>query len=74
MVVNKNDADIMLSMVTAGLASSFSEDQEAAIMVVEKWRTKDCLDAMTHTSYGSDWLNEYAMQVVEELKDELGLC
>lgn len=71
MVVNKNDAGIMLSMVTAGLASPHSEDQEAAIMVVEKWRTKECLEAMCNTTYGSDWLKEYAMQVVEELKEEL---
>lgn len=73
MVVNKNDAGIMLSMVTAGLSSSHSEDQEAAIMVVEKWRTKECLEAMCNTTYGSDWLKEYAMQVVEELKEELEL-
>lgn len=71
MVVNKNDAGIMLSMVIAGLASPHSEDQEAAIMVVEKWRTKECLEAMCNTTYGSDWLKEYAMQVVEELKEEL---
>lgn len=73
MVVNKSDASIMLSMVTAGLTSSHSEDQEAAIMVVEKWRTKECLEAMCNTTYGSDWLKEYAMQVIEELKEELEL-
>ena len=73
MVVNSNDADIMLSMVTSGLASQYSEDQEAAIMVVEKWRTKECYDAMTHTTYGSDWVKEYAMQVAEEIKNERGL-
>lgn len=71
MVVNKNDADIMLSMVTSGIASQHSEDQEAAIMVIEKWRTKECLDAMLNTTYGSDWVREYAMQVVAELKEEL---
>ncbi len=73
MVVNKSDASIMLSMVTAGLASSHPDDQEAAIMVVEKWRTKECLEAMCNTTYGSDWLKEYAMQVIEELKEELEL-
>ena len=73
MVVNKNDAGIMLSMVTTGLSSPHSEDQEAAIMVVEKWRTKECLEAMCNTTYGSDWVKEYAMQVIEELKNELEL-
>lgn len=73
MVVDKSDTDIMLSMVVAGIASTHSEDQEAAIMVVEKWRTKDCLDAMLNTSYGSDWVREYAMQVIGELKEELGV-
>ena len=73
MVVNKNDADIMLSMITSGIASQHSEDQEAAVMVIEKWRTKECLDAMLNTTYGSDWVREYAMQVVAELKEELGV-
>ena len=73
MVVNKNDADIMLSMVTSGIASQHSEDQEAAIMVVEKWRTKECLDALLNTTFGSDWVKEYAMQVIEELKEELAV-
>lgn len=73
MVVNKNDADIMLSVVTSGIASQHSEDQEAAIMVVEKWRTKECLDAMLNTTFGSDWVREYAMQVMEELKEELAV-
>ena len=40
MEVNKNDAGIMLSIVTTGLSSPHSEDQEAAIMVVEKWHEK----------------------------------
>lgn len=73
MVVNVNDADIMLSMVTSGISSQHSEDQEAAIMVIEKWRTKECLDAMLNTTYGSDWVREYAMQVASELKEELGV-
>lgn len=73
MVVNQNDADIMLSIVTSGIASQHSEDQEAAIMVVEKWRTRECLDALLNTTYGSDWVREYAMQVVEELKEELAV-
>lgn len=73
MVVNPSDANIMLSMVAAGIASVHSEDQEAAIMVIEKWRTKECLDAMLNTTYGSDWVREYAMQVITELKEELGV-
>lgn len=72
MVVNKSDADYMLPMVTVGLSSKYSEDQEAAIMVVEKWRTKECLDALLSTTYGSDWVKEYALQVAAELKEELG--
>lgn len=73
MVVNSSDANIMLSMVAAGVASVHSEDQEAAIMVIEKWRTKECLDAMLNTTYGSDWVREYALQVIAELKEELGV-
>lgn len=73
MVVNPSDANIMLSMVAAGVASVHSEDQEAAIMVIEKWRTKECLEAMLNTTYGSDWVKEYAIQVITELKEELGV-
>ena len=73
MVVNRNDADIMLSIVTSGISSQHSEDQEAALMVIEKWRTKECLDAMLNTTYGSDWVKEYAMQIAAELKEELGV-
>lgn len=71
MVVNRKDAGYMLPMVIGGLASKHTEDQEAAIMVIEKWRTKECLDAMLNTTYGSDWVKEYAMQVIEELREEL---
>ncbi len=71
MVVDIQDAGYLMTMVTAGLSSLHAEDQEAAIMVVEKWRTKECLDAMVNTSYGSPWIKEYASQVVHELKEEL---
>lgn len=73
MVVNKNDVDIMLSIVTSGISSQHPEDQEAALMVIEKWRTKECLDAVLNTTFGSDWVKEYAMQIAAELKEELGV-
>lgn len=71
MVVDIQDAGYLMTMVTAGLSSLHAEDQEAAIMVVEKWRTKECLDAMVNTSYGSHWIKEYANQVIHELREEL---
>lgn len=73
MVVTGNDIDYMMPVVTAGLSSTHLEDQEAAIMVVEKWRTRTCLEALLNTTYGSEWMNEYAMQVAKELKGELGV-
>ncbi len=73
MVVNETDYEYMLSMVTCGVASQHPEDQEAAIMVIEKWRTKECLEAMQNTTFGSDWIKEYADQVITELKNELGV-
>ena len=73
MVVNRGDVSYMLSIVTSGLSSRHLEDQEAAIMVVEKWRTKECLEALLNTTYGSEWVREYAMQVAAELKVELGV-
>lgn len=71
MVVDVSDAAFLMTMVCAGLVSVHTEDQEAAIMVVEKWRTRECLEAMRNTHYGSAWVKEYAMQVINELRQEL---
>ncbi len=62
----------ILPMVKASFNDEHIEVQEAAIMVAERWRNKMCLDALETTKFASDWIRDYANQVIEELKEELG--
>ena len=71
----KGDENILLPMVLASLRSDNSAEQEAAIMVIEEWRTKECLDAISNVPrFSSDIIADYAKMVTDELKQELGEC
>ena len=61
----------ILPMVKASFNDTHVEVQEAAIMVAENWRNKMCLDALTSTQFASNWIKDYANQVIEELREEL---
>jgi len=62
-------------MVKAGLSDSHSKTQEAALMVIEQWRTRNCLIAIeTAPSFNSSWLCDYAKQIESELNEELRPC
>ena len=75
MITEPGDENILLPMVIASLRSKNSAEQEAAIMVIEEWRTKECLDAIsTITVYSSEIIADYARMVTNELKEELGQC
>lgn len=74
MVVEQENSDMLLPIVIAGLANINSKTQEAALMVIEQWRTKNCLDALQTTNFSSVWLKEYAKQIEAELIEELCLC
>lgn len=73
-VVEQENSDMLLPIVIAGLANINSKTQEAALMVIEQWRTKNCLDALQTTNFSSVWLKEYAKQIEAELIEELCLC
>lgn len=73
-VVEQENSDMLLPIVIAGLANKNSKTQEAALMVIEQWRTKNCLDALQTTNFSSVWLKEYAKQIEAELIEELCLC
>lgn len=67
--------DCLLTMVKAGLADGQSKTQEAAILVIEQWRTKNCLNALeTTTRFSSPWIRQYANKVRMELEEELRGC
>ena len=74
MVTEKGDETMLLAIVIAGLKSEVSSEQEAAIMVIEEWRTKECYDALKTTNFKSDWIADYAQMVKNELEEELGIC
>lgn len=75
MITDKGDENILLPIVVAALRSGVSVEQEAAIMVIEEWRTKECLNAIRSVhSFASDLIEDYAMMVADELEKELTIC
>ncbi len=66
----KDSSSFLLPMVIAGLNNKNSVVQEAAIMVIEEWRTPQCLDALMNTTYTSIWVKDYADIVITELESE----
>lgn len=71
MDVEEEDYDDLLPIVKAGLCDLGARAQEAAIMVIEKWRTKNCLDALQTANIQSLWIRSYAKKVELELIKEL---
>lgn len=72
MITEKGDENILLPIVVAGLRSEVSVEQEAALMVIEEWRTKECMEAIRSVHrYASDIIEDYAMMVLGELEEEL---
>lgn len=75
MITERGDENILLPIVVAGLRSGNSLEQEAAIMVIEEWRTKECLEALNSVqTFSSEIIANYAKMVIEELKEELPRC
>lgn len=73
MSVDVSYSDTLLPMVIAGLNAPSSKTQEAALMVIEEWRTKQCLDALkTYLNRSSRLIERYAKVVKTELEEELG--
>ena len=71
MDVEEEDYDDLLPIVKAGLCDYGTKVQEAALMVIEKWRTKNCLIALKTANIQSRWIREYANKVKAELINEL---
>ena len=71
MTIKTEDSDKLLTMVIAGLTEPCSKTQEAALMVIEEWRTKNCLEALKNRSFNTQWISNYAKIVERELINEL---
>lgn len=72
MVTEKGDESILSPIVIAGLRSEIPSEQEAAIMVIEEWRTKECLEALKKVTFKPGWIQSYGNKVIKELEKELG--
>lgn len=70
MCINVKDADKLMPMVIAGLNQPSSKTQEAALAVIEEWRTEPCLHALQNLEAHSNWIKKYATIVKQELEEE----
>lgn len=61
----------LMSIVRAGLSDKNESVQEAAVMVTEAWRTLACYQALQQTHLPDGWIKDYAIEVMEELEEEL---
>lgn len=71
LTIERSNSDLLLPIVKCGLADNHSETQEAALMVIERWRTKECLDALKTTNFTSKMISKYAKAIAKELEEEL---
>ncbi|MDM8252708.1 hypothetical protein QUW55_14035 [Phocaeicola barnesiae] len=71
MTIKSEKSDKLMTMVISGLNQPSSKTQEAALEVIEEWRTKPCLDALHNLHYRSCWIEKYATIVEKELEEEL---
>lgn len=71
--ISVEDCCKLIPIVKCGLGDKEPVAQESAIMVIEEWRTKECLDALRTTTYCSEWIKSYAFSVAKEIEKELGL-
>lgn len=71
MTIKSEKSDKLMTMVIAGLNQPSSKTQEAALEVIEEWRTEQCLSALHNLQFHSCWIEKYAMIVKKELEEEL---
>lgn len=73
MIVLVSDSASLIPIVKCGLSDNSSIAQESALMVIEEWRTKECLDAIKTSNFEFSWIKDYAQKIVSELEKELSL-
>ena len=67
----KNAEAMFIPMIIASLKNDAVECQEAALMLIEVLRTKECLDAINSATFTSAWIQDYAQDIANDLKEEL---
>ena len=66
-----DDMDTFYPMVELGLKNTNPMCQEAAIMTIETWRNKQCLQLLESIKLSSPVMQQYANIVITELKQEV---
>ena len=70
-IIPSDLSNSLIPMVKAGLADKSSQTQEAALEVIEAWRTSECLVAIETAQFTSINIKKYAAKIENELKKEL---
>lgn len=65
------DIDTFFPLVELGIKNANPMCQEAAIMTIETWRDKQCLELLESSHLSSPLMQQYANIVISELKKEL---
>lgn len=65
------DNAYFLGYMSEALLNGDTEAQEAAIMLCEEWRTQECYELLSVTTFNCEWISEYANKVMDELRIEL---
>jgi len=65
--------DALFPILTRAIRANHTDAQESAIMVIEEWRTKECLDLLLRTPNINSCLVRYKYKIEEELKKELNI-
>lgn len=65
--------NIFIPLLRSALSDNTMNCQESAIMLCETWRTIECLKALQDTQFATQYLEEYANKIIEELKNELNI-
>lgn len=75
MTVKDEDQDSLMPIILAALRSENSYEQEAAVMVIEEWRTPSCRDALgvslEKNQFHTEMMRNYAEMVYSELLEEI---
>jgi hypothetical protein len=72
-VKDLNSFEGFISIIRSCLTDKDDSLKEAALMVIERWRTKECLSALesAESYYKTDGLRDYANAIKLELEEEL---
>lgn len=73
-VINKSEINHFIALIKCGLNDEHVACQEAALMLIEELRTKECADAIRTTKFRSPMIQRYADDVLQSIDEEMRIC